>query len=98
MEVVAGDARLYGAMAWIRDNTPEDAVIAVNNEEGLEFGYAAFTERRTFLGGWAYSDKASLRTSSDLEGIEENPFPDRLALNEAGVPATHRRRARGPAA
>ena len=34
-------------------NTPEDAVIAVNNAEALEFGYAAFSERRTFLGGWA---------------------------------------------
>lgn len=46
---------LYDAMAWIRDNTPGDAVVAVNNAEALEFGYAAFSERRTFLGGWGYS-------------------------------------------
>ena len=46
---------LYEAMEWIRDNTPEDAVIAVNNADALEFGYAAFSERRSFLGGWAYS-------------------------------------------
>ena len=46
---------LYGAMEWIRDNTADDAVIAVNNDEALEFAYAAFSERRTLLGGWAYS-------------------------------------------
>ncbi len=46
---------LHRALTWIRDSTPDDAVVAVNNGEALEFGYAAFSERRTFLGGWGYS-------------------------------------------
>lgn len=47
--------QLYRAMAWIRDHTPEETVIGVNNAEALDFDYAAFSERRTFLGGWGYS-------------------------------------------
>ena len=47
--------QLYRAMAWIRDHTPGETVIAVNNAEALDFDYAAFSERRTFLGGWLYS-------------------------------------------
>ena len=54
------------------------------NEFGpYAFVYGAFAERRVFLRGWGYSDKASLRTSSDLEAVEEYPYPERLALNEA---------------
>jgi hypothetical protein len=77
---------LYHALTWIRDHSSTDAVLAVNNQRN-EFGpyafvYGAFAERRVFLGGWGYSDRASLRTSGDLEEVDENPFPDRLALNE----------------
>ena len=44
---------LHRALVWIRRETPDDAVIAVNDGEALEFNYAAFAERRTFLGGGA---------------------------------------------
>jgi hypothetical protein len=78
---------LYHALTWIRDHSSTDTVLAVNNQMN-EFGpyafvYGAFAERRVFLEGWGYSDKASLRTSSDPADIDENPYPDRLALNEA---------------
>ena len=79
-------------MAWIRDNTPEDAVIAVNNAEALEFGYAAFSERRTFLGGWAYSlpvreggyeaVKHGLHDGCGADLAGRGAVPARCALND----------------
>jgi hypothetical protein len=83
---------LYGAMSWIRDNTPSDSVIAVNNGEALEFDYSAFAERRTFFGGWGYSLRSResgyaavakaliLRTAG---GAGADLFPTRLAMNNA---------------
>jgi hypothetical protein len=41
---------LFRALTWLRDRTPTDSVIAVNNGEALEFDYPAFSERRTFFG------------------------------------------------
>jgi hypothetical protein len=83
---------IYDALRWIRDNTPSDAVLAVNNQYTsagpFEFDYAAFAERRVFLEGWGYSDAAAPRTSSShrfqaLGSGLSNPFADRLTLNNA---------------
>lgn len=72
------------ALHWIRDNTDEDAVLAVNNqwitrapERGLArfFDYSAFSERRTFLGGWEYSN---IGRQEDL-----TPLQARFAANKA---------------
>jgi hypothetical protein len=78
---------LYGALAWIRDRTPSDSVIAVNKQfTGLgpfEFDYAAFGERRVFLEGWGYSQRSrELGYAAVAKGLI-NPFALRLTLNEA---------------
>jgi hypothetical protein len=80
---------LYGALDWIRDETPDDSVVAVNNQwidpgnqAPLEFIYSAFTERRVFLEGWGYSQRTrELGLTGTAGGA--NPFQDRLDLNEA---------------
>jgi hypothetical protein len=74
---------------WIRDETPDDSVVAVNNQwidpgnqAPLEFIYSAFTERRVFLEGWGYSQRTrELGLTGTAGGA--NPFQDRLDLNEA---------------
>jgi hypothetical protein len=83
---------LYRAMSWIRDKTPSDSVIAVNNGEALEFDYPAFSERRAFFGGWGYSLRSRESGYSALGrvliagaagGSAAELFPARLALNDA---------------
>ena len=81
---------LHEALTWIRHETPPDTVIAVNNQMTdlgpYEFTYGAFSERRVFLQGWGYSARSVLRTSTDQSFSskpEDNPYADRLTLNEA---------------
>ena len=78
--------QMYDALTWLRDTTTDDAVIAVNNQVNelgpYEFSYGAFSERRVFLGGWGYSAGESQRTDPDFSAAS-NPYPERLALNEA---------------
>jgi hypothetical protein len=76
---------LYRSLAWIRDHTPPGAVLAVNNQwlgpgrtKPFEFDYSAFSERRVFLEGWAYSQ--GVRDRGFLT-VNSNPFPERLRLN-----------------
>jgi hypothetical protein len=93
------DPGLFDALAWIRDETPTDAVIAVDNQwidEGntvpLEFAYSAFAERRTFLEGWGYTQAARDRGFANVV-TGPNPFAARLDLNTrafAGDPAALR--------
>jgi hypothetical protein len=78
---------LYRSLAWIRDHTPPGAVLAVNNQwleagrtKPFDFDYSAFSERRVFLEGWAYSQ--GVRDRGFLT-VNSNPFPDRLRLNRA---------------
>ena len=85
---------LYSGLDWIRENTPDDAVVAVNNQwtdeantVPLEFIYSAFTERRVFLEGWGYSQ----RTRELGLDSAENPFSDRLELNTAAFAKADRR-------
>ncbi|MEA2305609.1 MAG: hypothetical protein QOH43_2889, partial [Solirubrobacteraceae bacterium] len=80
---------LYEALSWIRDKTPTDAVLAVNNQwylpgerAPLAFNYAAFGERRVFLEGWAYSQRTYETSYAKVAG-GFNPFADRLRLNRA---------------
>jgi hypothetical protein len=80
---------LYRALTWIRDQTPTDAIVAVNNQwidpantVPLEFTYSAFSERRVFLEGWGYSQRTrELGFDRVLGGL--NPFADRLELNRS---------------
>jgi hypothetical protein len=83
---------IYAALTWIRDHTPTDSVIAVNNQWTIngpfEFDYSAFAQRRVFLEGWGYSQRAAARSSTSRSYIEvaqgkTNPFVDRLHINDA---------------
>ena len=59
---------LFSAMTWIRDNTPADSVIAVKEQIwSIEFDYAVFSERRTFLGGWGSSLPSRESGYADVE-------------------------------
>ena len=78
------------AMEWLRENTPEDAVVAVNryyhnsravrsvqpipNDRARYYYYDAYGERQAFLGSWAYMS----RTARMQEMLRK-----RLAVNEA---------------
>lgn len=80
---------LYGALRWIRDETPTGSVIAVNNQwidaadaSPLEFIYSAFAERRVFLEGWGYSARSRELGYAEISA-GANPFADRLLLNRA---------------
>jgi hypothetical protein len=73
--------QLYGALTWIRDRTPGESVVAINDATPFALDYSAFAERRVFLGGWGYS--ASLRDTEPKELARTDPFPDRLRLNRA---------------
>jgi hypothetical protein len=76
---------LYEALTWIRDQTPAESVIAVNNQSNgvgpFEFDYSAFAERRVFLEGWGYSAPFRGMGYSQLGAI--GPFEARLQLNQA---------------
>ena len=78
---------LWDGMLWIRNHTSPDEVLAVNSHyirplDALYMYYSAFTERRVFLEGWAYSPKANEFTETQLEaGVQ--PYPNRWRLNEA---------------
>jgi hypothetical protein len=80
---------LHGALTWVRDTTPADSVVAVNNQWiddantiPLEFIYSGFSERRVFLEGWAYSQRSrEIGYATLARGV--NPFAGRLRLNQA---------------
>lgn len=78
------------AMEWLRENTPEDAVVAVNryyhnsrtvrsvqpipNDRARYYYYDAYGERQAFLSAWAYMPRSA--------GMQEM-LRERLAVNEA---------------
>lgn len=74
---------LLDALEWLRDNTPPETVVAVNASGLFEFDYAAFGERRVFLGGWAYSPQSREGEYAQLTKGLVNPFTDRLMINTA---------------
>jgi hypothetical protein len=78
---------LYRGLVWIRANTPADSVLAVDNHDvfpgdGAYFDYAAFAERRTFLGGWVFANRSSELGYSISSAKPLFPFPGRLRLQD----------------
>lgn len=75
---------LYGALSWVRDNTPDDAVIAANTTNAFDFKRAAFAQRPTFVAGTAYTREATDRGyDKELARGFVDINPDRRALNAA---------------
>lgn len=74
---------LNEALVWIRDHSDSGAVLATSNPAPLSFDYAAFGERRVFLGGWAYSERSRAAGFAAVASGAVNPYGDRLAVNEA---------------
>jgi hypothetical protein len=73
---------LLAGLRWVRENTDPSAVLAVNNqfrdedrEDARYFYYSALSERRMLLESWRY-----WAATADLD---EQPFPERAALNRA---------------
>ncbi len=71
------------ALSWVRDNTDPGAIVAISNPAPLSFDYAAFGERRVFLGGWAYSEYSREAGVNAVASAAVNPYSDRLAVNQA---------------
>lgn len=75
-------------MDWIRDNLPDDAILAVSNDRtpktvrlGPSDGdYPALTEHRTFREQWAYTAGGNEVGQADAAALRVDPFPKRTAL------------------
>jgi hypothetical protein len=82
---------LYKGLAWIREHTSKDAVLAVNNYEERQgayrnatyFYYGAFAERRVFLQGWLFTAASWNILGEDALQSRDVPFPERVRLNRA---------------
>jgi hypothetical protein len=77
-------AALYRGLVWVRDHTSPCAVLAVNNhysDAAMNVSsyvyYSAFTERNVYLESWG--------DTFNVLGGQRNPFPRRLALNDAAT-------------
>lgn len=82
---------LVHGLRWVRGNTREDAVLAVNNHflidatrDSRYFYYSALAERRVFLESWDYTDRA-LEIGLPVVRSGRVPYPRRLADNDAAV-------------
>ena len=78
----------YDALTWIRRNTPQDAVLAVNHHHTNHgrfdnFVSSAFAERRVFLEGWLYSRLTVRTTYLAVASGRDMPYADRKRLNDA---------------
>lgn len=77
---------LYGALAWIRDETPTASVLAVNSQSNgfgpFQFIYAAFAERPVYLEGYGYSIRSREAGYDDVIAGRINPFAGRLRVND----------------
>ncbi|SHJ27885.1 hypothetical protein [Pseudobutyrivibrio xylanivorans] len=90
-------AETMEAYLWIRDNTPEDSVIAVdrlsekqeNDYRSIYFYASAFAERQCYLEGYDYSDVAADQVEAKLSMNEkfysEDFYEADAALEVAGV-------------
>jgi hypothetical protein len=88
-------AGLVRGLTWVRVHTDPSAVVAVNNyRDGSlywdtgwrtpdDYYYTALSERRTFLEGWVYAQRAFDIGEADVFAGRKVPFPQRLGLNEA---------------
>jgi hypothetical protein len=85
------DRDLYAGLAWIRDHTSPDAVLAVNNSYERSgsfrlptyFYYSAFAERRVFLEGWLFTGTAWNTLGEHALTSHKLPFRRRARLNAA---------------
>lgn len=80
---------LADGLNWLRDNTPSDTLVAVNNHfrdaahtDSRMFIYSAFSERRFFLETWALTEE-SLRMQFQTGLDSPNPYPALLTLNDS---------------
>ena len=82
-------AETLEAYLWLRDNTPEDAVLAVDrlSEEldyrNIYFYASAFSERQCYLEGYDYSDVAEEQVEARLSMNEKFFSQDILEANAA---------------
>lgn len=75
---------LTDGLRWVRDNTPSDALLAVNvhlrrPNDSTYFYFSAFTERRVFLESWSYTPEGA------AEDAPASVFPDREAVNDGAI-------------
>lgn len=82
-------AGLYRGLRWVRDNTPTNAVLVVNNHsirsdrsDSKYFYYSALAERRVVLESWDYTPQTAARGVFSLPDVL-SPFPRRLHLSKA---------------
>jgi hypothetical protein len=86
------------AMRWLRDNTPDDAVVATNLHcrppdsaaescDARAFLVSGLGGRRVVLEGWAYTPEA--QTQHGVDGrpfaVQPSPWPDRYEISLAAV-------------
>lgn len=75
---------MYGGLTWVRENTPADSEIAVNNHYSNDsmttsayYYYTAFSERRAYLESWDYTAKGFDPSRAG------DPYPERREINDA---------------
>ncbi len=80
---------LFAGLMWVRNNTGEEAVLAVNNHirrpsegESRYFYYSGLAERRVFIESWEYADPV---VNLDIAAVRagRHPLAGRVALNDA---------------
>jgi hypothetical protein len=87
------DRERLAGLGWLRDHSDPDDVLAVDvqslstADDPRYFYAAAFAQRRTFLGGWAYSQQTH---QLEAEGRAAEAFADRRALNAAAFEGDRR--------
>jgi preprotein translocase subunit Sec61beta len=76
---------LTDGLRWVRDNTPTDALFAVNVHlrtraaDSRYFYFSALTERRMYLESWAYTPEGAARPAP------LDPFPEQHVVNDRAV-------------
>ena len=82
-------SELLTGLRWVRANTDPDAILAVNNQRllqrfpsnGYYWYYSAYSQRRVFLEGWVYTDRARRLGYTRVQDEAFHPFAERAALN-----------------
>ncbi|MCW1970229.1 MAG: hypothetical protein KIH69_019125, partial [Anaerolineae bacterium] len=82
-------AELLAGLHWVRANTDPAAILAVNNQRllqrfpgnGYYWYYSAYSQRRVFLEGWVYTDRARRLGYTQVQDEAFHPFADRAELN-----------------
>ena len=87
-ELMGLTSGLYSGLLWIREHTPTNAVLAVNNHslhfdnrDSKYFYYSAFAQRRVVLESWDYTAQAAASGLFSLD-TAHTPFLHRLTLSD----------------